>query len=161
MVVGWVYSSSLTRPACSFSARLGSPYTAIDDGYMKMTGRPCDSASCCANSSRFSVPSTLTWCADSGVNSERVDSSAARWNTSSTWILRQDPFEQRPIEDRPGDLAVDQRGNRWVEPGEIERDDRAAGLGREALDQAVADLAACACDQDDRFSHRKIILNGS
>src|SRR6185436_13975527 len=49
-----------------------------------MTGRPCDSPSCCANSSRRSVPSTLTSCAVTGVNSERVESSAARWKTRST-----------------------------------------------------------------------------
>ncbi len=30
------------------------------------------------------MPSTLTWCAVTGVNSDRVDSSAARWNTVST-----------------------------------------------------------------------------
>ena len=30
------------------------------------------------------MPSTFTWCAVTGVNSERVDSSAARWNTRST-----------------------------------------------------------------------------
>src|SRR4051812_19247177 len=51
---------------------------------MKTTGRPCDSASCCANSSSVRVPSTLTSCAAIGVNSERVDSSAARWNIRST-----------------------------------------------------------------------------
>ena len=48
------------------------------------TGRPCDSPSFWANSSRCSVPSTLTWCAVVGVNSARVDRSAARWKTSST-----------------------------------------------------------------------------
>src|SRR6185295_9464513 len=51
---------------------------------MKTTGRPCDSPSFCANSRRSRVPSTLTWWAVMGVNSPRVDRSAARWNTSST-----------------------------------------------------------------------------
>src|SRR3954464_5884884 len=51
---------------------------------MNTTGRPCDSASCCANSSSVSVPSTLTSCAAIGVNSERVESNAARWNIRST-----------------------------------------------------------------------------
>src|SRR3954470_792589 len=51
---------------------------------MKTTGRPCDSASCCANSSSVSVPSTLTSCAAMGVNSDRVESSAARGKIRST-----------------------------------------------------------------------------
>src|SRR5262245_52942278 len=53
-------------------------------GYMKMTGRPWDSPSFWANSSRWIIPSTLTWWAVMGVNSPRVESRAARWKTSCT-----------------------------------------------------------------------------
>ena len=51
---------------------------------MKTTGRPCDSPCLWANSSIAIVPSTFTWCAVTGVNSLRVERSAARWKTWST-----------------------------------------------------------------------------
>ena len=104
-----------------------------------MTGRPCDSASCCANSSRFSVPSTLTWCA-----AQRRELRARRQQRRQVedevdLELGQDALEQRRVEDRPDELALDQRRQRRVERREIERDDGARALGRQPLDQAVAD----------------------
>ena len=104
------------------------------------------------------MPSTLTWCAVIGVNSERVDSSAARWKTSSTWNSARIRSSSASIENRAGDLAVDLPGDRGIERREVERDDRAVGLLGEAIDQAVADLAAGAGDEHDRFAHARIIL---
>ena len=120
---------------------------------MKVTGRPCDSASCCANSSRFSVPPTFTSWAVIGVNSERVDSSAARWKISSTWNSARMRSSTAAIEDRAGDLAVDLRGDRRIESASSRGDDRALGLVGQTVDQAVADLAVGAGDEHDRFAH--------
>ena len=39
--------------------------------------------------------------------------------------LGEHALEQRPIENRPGDLAIDHRRDRRVEPGEVEGDDGA------------------------------------
>ena len=43
-----------------FTSRLGSPCAAMLDGKKKTSGLPCDSPWICANSNRFSVPSTFT-----------------------------------------------------------------------------------------------------
>jgi hypothetical protein len=69
--------------------------------------------------------------------------------------LRQHALEQAAIEDRAGDLALDPGGNRGVETRDVERDDRAMRLPGETLDQPVADLAAGAGNQDDRFCARE------
>ena len=76
-------------------------------------------------------------------------------------ILGEHPFEQRSIEDRPGNLPVDLRRDRMIESRKIERDNGPAGLGREPFDQAVPDLTARPGDQHDWFAHGEIILNGS
>ena len=68
---------------------------------------------------------------------------------SSSWSSRIEPVNSR----------VDERRQRRVERRDVERDDRRGAAARQALDQAVADLAAGAGDQDDGLAHRKIILN--
>ena len=67
--------------------------------------------------------------------------------------LGQDALERTPIEDRPGDLAIDLRGNRSVERRKVERDNGEVGTFGQTLDQAVADLAVRTGDEDDRFPH--------
>ena len=57
------------------------------------------------------------------------------------------------VEDRARVLLRDERRLRRVERLQVERDDRAAAVARQALDQAVADLAAGAGDQDDGLAH--------
>src|SRR5687767_15413172 len=73
-------------------------------------------------------------------------------------VFGEHPLEQRPVEDRSSDLAIHQPGHRLVEPGQIQRDNRAAGLERQPLDETVADFAAGAGDQHNGLSHREIIL---
>src|SRR6185295_14629998 len=61
--------------------------------------------------------------------------------------LRQDALEQIDVGDRAGELACDERRERLVE-----RDDRRSRR-RKPRDETVADLAAGAGDEDDRFTH--------
>ena len=68
-------------------------------------------------------------------------------------------FQDGVVEDRPDHFAVDLAGDGVVEPRHVDRHDGAvAGLG-EAIDQAVANLAAGAGDEHNRLSHPRIILN--
>jgi len=53
------------------------------------------------------------------------------------------------VEDRARVLLLDEGGLWRIERLQVEGDDRAAAFPREALDQAVTDLAAGAGDEDD------------
>ena len=99
------------------------------------------------------MPSTLTWCAVIGVNSERVDSSAARWKISSTSNsarMRSSRPRSRidPVISRSTFLAI--AGSSGATSSVTMA--RSASLG-EPSDQAVTDLAAGAGDEHDRFTH--------
>ena len=88
------------------------------------------------------MPSTFTWWAVIGVNSERVDSSAARWKTVSTSNSDRMRSSSAVSRIEPVNSRCDQRRQAGVERIDVERDDRlAAGFG-ELRDQPVADLAA-------------------
>src|SRR5262247_4068638 len=63
-------------------------------------------------------------------------------------------FEQRLVGDRPGDLAIDLPGDRFVQAGDVDGDDVAIAALGEAIDEPVADLAAGAGDDRDRFPHQ-------
>ena len=76
-----------------------------------------------------------------GVNSDRVESSAARWKIEIDLELREHALEQVGVGNRAGELAVHQLVQVGVERRQIDGDDRAAGAGQ-PRDQAVADLAA-------------------
>ena len=103
------------------------------------------------------MPSTFTWWAVIGVNSDRVESSAARWKTvstsycdrmrSSSAVSRIEPVNSRATS-----------GARLASSGLTSRvtTEPLAGLG-EPGDQAVADLAAGAGDEDDGLAHRHIL----
>ena len=67
--------------------------------------------------------------------------------------LGEHAFEDAPIENRSGDLAVDFRRDRRIELRQIERHDCAIALLGELLNQARADLAAGTRDEHDRFAH--------
>src|SRR6185312_16293816 len=56
-------------------------------------------------------------------------------------IFRQHSFEQTQIQNRSGDLAIDEADDRLVEPGEIQGHDAAARLLRQPLDQSTADFS--------------------
>ena len=104
------------------------------------------------------MPSTFTWWAVIGVNSERVESSAARWKTVSTSYCDRMRSSSAVSRIDPVNSRGDQRRQAGVERVDVEGDDRAAaGLG-EPGDQAVADLAAGAGDEDDGLAHRPSIL---
>ena len=72
--------------------------------------------------------------------------------------LGQYSFEDAAIEDRSGDLAIDLWRDGWIETRDVERDDGAIGLTRQAIDQAMTDLAAGAGDEHDGFAHGEIIV---
>ncbi len=72
--------------------------------------------------------------------------------------LREDSLEDAAIENRSGDLAIDLWRDRWIETRDVERDDGAIGLARQAIDQAMTDLAAGAGDEHDGFAHGEIIV---
>ena len=97
---------------------------------MKTTGRPCDSASRCANSSRLSVPSTLTWCAVTGVNSDARREQRREMKDQLDLELGKDALEQRcrsriePVISRSTFGAS--AGSRRVD---VERDDRRGPTG--------------------------------
>ena len=121
---------------------------------MKTTGRPCDSASRCANSSRLSVPSTLTV-----MRRDRRELGAGRkqrreMEDELDLELGEHALEHAAIENRAGDLAVDLAGDRRIETRDVERDDGAVRLAGEPLDETVTDLAAGAGDEHDWFAHR-------
>ena len=110
---------------------------------MKVTGRPCDCLSFCANSRRLSDRRELAAGREEGREVEdRVDLE-----------FRENAVEDRAVEDRARELAGDERGERRLERLEVQRDDRARAGRGEARDEAVADLAAGAGDEDDGFSH--------
>jgi hypothetical protein len=67
--------------------------------------------------------------------------------------LRHDALEQRVIEYRAGELALHEAGQRRLERVDVQRDDGAIAAGRQPFDQAVADLAAGAGDEDNRFAN--------
>ena len=92
------------------------------------------------------MPSTLTWCAVTGVNSERV---VHRVDLE----LRHDALEQRVIEDRARELALHPVRQRRLQRVDVEGDDRALAAGRQPLDEAVADLPAGAGNEDNRFAN--------
>ena len=73
--------------------------------------------------------------------------------------LGEDALEHAPVENRSGDLAIDFRGDRRIEPGDVERDDGPGRLSGEPFDETVADLAASAGDEHDGFAHARIILD--
>ncbi len=66
--------------------------------------------------------------------------------------FREQPIEQVRVGNRPGEDARHQRHERGIERMDVEGDDRRAGGGK-PRDQTVANLAARAGDQNDRFSH--------
>ena len=66
--------------------------------------------------------------------------------------LRQDAVEQVRVGDRSGELPPHVRRDLRVERVHVERDDARLALG-EAADQRVADFAAGAGDEDNRFAH--------
>jgi hypothetical protein len=72
------------------------------------------------------IPSTLTWCAVTGVNSPR-----------------------------------DEAPERGVEGLEVEGENRAGALGREARDEAVPHLAARAGDENDGAAHQATVTRVS
>ena len=72
--------------------------------------------------------------------------------------LREYPLEDAAIEDRSGDLAIDLGRDRWIETRDVERDDGAIGLARQAIDQAMTDLAAGAGNEHNGFAHGEIIV---
>ena len=67
--------------------------------------------------------------------------------------LREDPLEQRGVEDRTGHLALHHPLHVRLERLHVQRHDLPRALGGEALDQAVTDLAAGPRDQNDGLSH--------
>ncbi len=68
-------------------------------------------------------------------------------------VLSEDPVEDGAVQDRAGDLAVDLSPDCGIQRTDVERDDGPLWLERELIDQPVADLAARACDENDRFAH--------
>ena len=152
------HSSSLhARRRCVFVVeRRAGRRRRSSSGRGTRTGCPCDSRLLAARArSRLSVPSTLTWCAVSGVNSARVESSAARWKIASISNSASNALEQRRVEDRPVNSRATSRRERLVERVDVERDDaRDSPSCGQRGDQAVADLAVGAGDQDDGFSAR-------
>ena len=99
------------------------------------------------------MPSTLTWCAVTGVNSERVDSSAARWKTASTSNSDRMRSSSAVSMIEPVNSRCTSLRQRRLERVDVEGDDGALAAGRQPLDQAVADLAAGAGDEDNRFAN--------
>ena len=76
--------------------------------------------------------------------------------------LGEDALEQRRVEDRAGELAVDHAARAPGSSGvEVERDDGSAAVSGEARDEAVADLAAGAGDEDDRFAEHGRLGDGA
>src|SRR5688572_10968831 len=73
-------------------------------------------------------------------------------------IFGEHPFEERPVEDRAGDLTIDEGCDGVVESRKIQRDNRPMRLFRQALDEPVPDLSTCSCDQHDGLAHAEIIL---
>ena len=109
---------------------------------MNTTGRPCDSASCCANSSRRQRPFDVDL-----VRGHRRELGARRQQRREMedqidLELRHQALEQRLVDDRAGDLAIHLLRDRRVEPRDVEGDDAAIAALGEAIDQAVADFAA-------------------
>ena len=116
-------------------------------GKRNFTGRPCERASSTARRRSPSVPSTLTSWAVSGTNSARVESRAARWNTSGDLELALEPIQQMAIEDVPDpDRGAVPRQLRLQGPEVEGQDVEGAELGQ-ARDQAMPHLAAGAGHQ--------------
>ena len=94
------------------------------------------------------MPSTFTWCA---VHRRELAARREQRREVEDAIdleLGEDALEQRRVEDRAGELARDQPGQRRIERLQVERDDRLAAVGGERGDQAVADLAVGAGDEN-------------
>src|SRR5262249_41161038 len=66
--------------------------------------------------------------------------------------LREDAIEHRGVGDRSSELARDGRRERRLEPADVDGDERGSCC-RKARDEAVADLAARARNENDRFTH--------
>ena len=74
--------------------------------------------------------------------------------------LREHPVEQIVIGDRSGEFAANERRQLRVERVDVERDD-GGFAARQAGDERMADLAARAGNQHDRFSHAQILVPGA
>ena len=61
-------------------------------------------------------------------------------------------FEDRPIQNRTGHLALHQPRQRRLERDQIDRHDRAAAVSGEPFDETVTDFAGRTGNQNDRFS---------
>ena len=66
--------------------------------------------------------------------------------------LGQHAIEQTPVGYRADVFARDEGCQRRVERVDVERDDRPT-VRRKARDERMTDFAACACDEDDWFTH--------
>src|SRR5688500_4632589 len=67
--------------------------------------------------------------------------------------LRQDALEQVHVEDRAGELAVDEPGDVRIQRVDVERDDGFFALLRKVGYQRMANLAVGAGYENDGFSH--------
>ena len=67
--------------------------------------------------------------------------------------LGEDPFEKVDLQNRAEILPIDQIAVLPRQGLQIDGDDRRVLVGREVLDEAVADLAARTGDEDDWFAH--------
>src|SRR6185295_18331522 len=72
--------------------------------------------------------------------------------------FRHHALEQRLVDDRAGDLAIDLPGDRVLEPRDVDRDDATVPLLGEAIDEAVADLSTGPGNDDDGFAHQRNAL---
>ena len=107
------------------------------------------------------MPSTLTSCAVIGENSDRVESSAARWNTVSTSnsaSMRSSALRSRIERDH---LALARAGLRGLERRDVEGDDRSGAVVGEPIDQAVADFARRASNENNGFAHGSSVKTGA
>jgi hypothetical protein len=68
-------------------------------------------------------------------------------------VLREEPVEQVAIENGSRVLARDQRREGGIERIDVDGDDGAGGTLGEPGNEAVADLAASACDEDGGSTH--------
>ena len=68
-------------------------------------------------------------------------------------VFGEHAFEEGPVENRAGDLAIDLWRDRRIEAGEIERHDSAPRVSSELLDQPVANLAAGSGNQHNGLAH--------
>jgi hypothetical protein len=76
-------------------------------------------------------------------------------------VLGEHALEQRTIENRPGDFAIDERRDGAVQPREVERHERMTAPGGQPFHEPVSDLATGTRDEDDRLPHHGIISDAS